>query len=751
MPGRMALDGAPVLGVVVVIEGTDNLLIGRRRLLMRPFLVMVLLGVLFLAEPCKARAGTPSPVRFEVVNPSKAKKIIVFVHGLWSDPQASFSPGPGRPTWADLMRGDNTSYQHQPPLSSYAVATISFPAKWGVKYSVARLAMDIREELVAKNILDYEEIIFITHSLGGLVVKEMLATDSTAEISPILKRTTAIFFIATPANGSPTADNPFIRLLTSLDRYFPQQLILDLRSERNAWLDGLQQRWYLLLDRVPGLPAIYCAHETEPWLIFMPVPELYADKKCREPSRRMVENHIGISKPTSTASDNYEWVSKRIAAVSRALHGPPVANVPARVVAVEPPGEEKPLEVGSLDKGTPPEEAPATPNRSVEGGPEERISPPAKNEDAAPSEPASPAIGGFSGDVPLVWADGDEGATSTVPPTANPSAEAVALAKKLTTLLSRSKTGRQELEKVIINGAPIQTPRFKALVKTEIARLSLDVEAAMTSLLSQNLSEDDLRALIGWHSSPDGIRIQAAFNNLNGEVAIRQQIALAEDPLKRKELKRLLPARRQPVDLETRRELAQRYVDLMDREASVEAFLPVARELVPAEMSEEDMQRLLGELREKMLKYTFAAQVEAMAWGLSTADLKKVVGFYESGAGRRYMSIAPKLVQFFGDNLAAFRATEKYIALLGIEMMGGAKPIKKTSRFRVIGVAENDHLNVRSGPGLSYATVGHIEWNAIGVETTGRHKVVSGATWVEVKTAEGVGWANSYHLLEARL
>ena len=70
--------------------------------------------------------------------------------------------------------------------------------------------------------------------------------------------------------------------------------------------------------------------------------------------------------------------------------------------------------------------------------------------------------------------------------------------------------------------------------------------------------------------------------------------------------------------------------------------------------------------------------------------------------------------------------------------------------YRVVGVAANDMLNIRSGPGVSHGVIGSFQPNARHVRITGRiQTLASGAVWVQVRSATlpgGVGWVNGRFL-----
>jgi hypothetical protein len=70
--------------------------------------------------------------------------------------------------------------------------------------------------------------------------------------------------------------------------------------------------------------------------------------------------------------------------------------------------------------------------------------------------------------------------------------------------------------------------------------------------------------------------------------------------------------------------------------------------------------------------------------------------------------------------------------------------------YRVVGVAQNDVLNVRSGAGTGHRIVGVLPPNATNVWITGRIQTLpSGAVWVQLNDPAlpgGVGWVNSRFL-----
>jgi hypothetical protein len=69
--------------------------------------------------------------------------------------------------------------------------------------------------------------------------------------------------------------------------------------------------------------------------------------------------------------------------------------------------------------------------------------------------------------------------------------------------------------------------------------------------------------------------------------------------------------------------------------------------------------------------------------------------------------------------------------------------------FGVVLVASNDALQIRSGPGVTYASVGSFFYNAADVMRTGPTQLSGADTWYQVQNPMGgTGWSNSYYLTE---
>jgi hypothetical protein len=68
--------------------------------------------------------------------------------------------------------------------------------------------------------------------------------------------------------------------------------------------------------------------------------------------------------------------------------------------------------------------------------------------------------------------------------------------------------------------------------------------------------------------------------------------------------------------------------------------------------------------------------------------------------------------------------------------------------YAVVGVASDDVLNVRAGPGVAYAIVGTIPPHGMGVRIAGEGQLVGESPWVPVAYGDLTGWINGRYLAQ---
>ena len=240
------------------------------------------------------------------------EKLILLVHGLWGDPMASFG------SWPLIMVNDRTVLNAQ-SLSQFSIAALGYPARRHDHLTPQQAAQNLLEELkIEFKRRDYREVYFISHSLGGIVTKQILL-DALGQMPQIAQRTRAIFLV-----GVPSADARLEIMLSKLPlgKAIAGPMLKYLLTEQGTqYLRNIDDTWSdVLAGRYPGINiAQHCAYETRPVGIrpfsAVVVPRQQAESTCVSKLIANNENHISIVKP-QTGSPIHAWVRDRILAAS---------------------------------------------------------------------------------------------------------------------------------------------------------------------------------------------------------------------------------------------------------------------------------------------------------------------------------------------------------------------------------------------------------------------------------------------------
>jgi len=168
-------------------------------------------------------------------------RVIVFVHGIHGS-RESWRASNGA-YWPDLIRSDPRF-----AFSDIEVSEYPTPASNG-KMSSVQLADILWNHLRQDHVWEHREVVFIAHSLGGILVEEMLLRHP-AEAAKVK----FIVSYGTPHEGSPIA-----RIASIYDK---DPLLNDLNDAGdNAFLTQLEHNWRGH-DSVNGIHR-FCAFESE--------------------------------------------------------------------------------------------------------------------------------------------------------------------------------------------------------------------------------------------------------------------------------------------------------------------------------------------------------------------------------------------------------------------------------------------------------------------------------------------------------
>lgn len=241
----------------------------------------VLLAIVTLLFVSLGSQNTSAETQSHFVRQSRdAETLIIFVHGVRGDGQATWTKG--NSYWPSLLTSDRD-------FDGTDIFVHSYPDSFSAPLSIDELADNMRITLTAYSVLKYRHLVFLAHSMGGIVTRSYLLKNRDAA-----SRTLFTYFFATPSSGSEIASvfalfysNPPIEQLKSM-------------SSMDYLADQVRQ-W--LAAKFP-FPT-YCGYETLKTAGAFVVEMKSAALLCTKRLDPIVANHVDIVKPTNEKSDSY--------------------------------------------------------------------------------------------------------------------------------------------------------------------------------------------------------------------------------------------------------------------------------------------------------------------------------------------------------------------------------------------------------------------------------------------------------------
>jgi len=238
-------------------------------------------------------------------------RVIVFVHGIHGDHETWRAANGAY--WPQLIQTDPHFQQ-----SDVVVAEYPTPSRHG-QYSTEQLSQILWQGLKKQKVWDHREVVFIAHSLGGLLTEEMLINHP-ADAA----RVRFVVSYSTPHEGS------FVANLAKI--YDNDPLLTDLSdSNDNSFLMNLEDSW----RSTPAVSRIhrYCAYEALDTAAGEGVGR-YLRAHTRVVSyysatygcdvdtapKKIVADHINIVRPADRSADAYTFFA-------RVYHSNPIINV----------------------------------------------------------------------------------------------------------------------------------------------------------------------------------------------------------------------------------------------------------------------------------------------------------------------------------------------------------------------------------------------------------------------------------------
>ncbi|WP_293094091.1 hypothetical protein [Moorena sp. SIO3I6] len=235
---------------------------------------------------------------------SFAKADVVFVHGLGGNAISTWHPKEKRDDydfWPVWLGNDKLG------LNIWSFGYNAEGTNWKSNSS-----MPLFDQ--ASNLLDWLNIhdlgkrplVFITHSMGGLLVKKMLNSALTFQKQAILEQTTGIVFLATPHTGANLAN-----LIDNIGVLTRTTVTVEELKAHHPQLRELNE-WYREHVRSLGI-ATKVYYETQPFKGILVVDPDSANPGIEKVKPvAIAKNHIDLCKPESQDSQVYLGVKKFI-------------------------------------------------------------------------------------------------------------------------------------------------------------------------------------------------------------------------------------------------------------------------------------------------------------------------------------------------------------------------------------------------------------------------------------------------------
>ena len=228
---------------------------------------------------------------------------VVFVHGLQGDGYKTWHPeNNANAYWPTLLGNDLTD------LRIWSLQYDASITHWfgGQAMALTDRALEILNRLTAQGLGD-RPLVFVTHSLGGLVIKQILRTAqdngcSNSDWYAILENTKGIVFLSTPHHGSKCVD------WVNYFKYFVRSTaVMDDLTKYNNSLSDLN-RWYRANSTAIGITTqvYYEKQDTKNVRV--------VDQQSADPGITGVvpipidANHTSISKAANTTNSVYVGV-----------------------------------------------------------------------------------------------------------------------------------------------------------------------------------------------------------------------------------------------------------------------------------------------------------------------------------------------------------------------------------------------------------------------------------------------------------
>jgi tetratricopeptide (TPR) repeat protein len=233
---------------------------------------------------------------------------VIFLHGLGGDPRSTWQHGPDEDLfWPRWLAED------VPGLSVYSIGYEASVSRWrGTAMHLADRAANVLARILAEPQLQSGQLILIGHSLGGLVIKQLLQNAESegrhnAEAANFLERVDKVAFLATPHTGANLA------AISNRMRILVQPSAATASLVRNDPNLRRLNSWYRTWANARGISHLTLTETDAISILGMIVEPDSGDAGLAGSNPVPIDsNHWTICKPNDRTHDTYVFVRKFI-------------------------------------------------------------------------------------------------------------------------------------------------------------------------------------------------------------------------------------------------------------------------------------------------------------------------------------------------------------------------------------------------------------------------------------------------------
>lgn len=240
----------------------------------------------------------------DCINPCN-RDLVIFVHGILG----------ARETWKNSKTGADwpTLIAEDPDTQGFDIVRLDYTSLWFGGPAIEQVAADMHKAIESLDTAKYRTIQFVTHSLGGLLVRRYLLHVNSKHGHKHLSRFRLVIMLGTPGQGS------YVATIADLALTNPQLRVLGPIAE-NDWLQMLNFSISDIRDKhtvsLCSSLQFLAAVETEGVgpIVVVGVRQSVNDA---DSYREFPRNHLSLVKPESRSDEVYTWAKARMLDCSR--------------------------------------------------------------------------------------------------------------------------------------------------------------------------------------------------------------------------------------------------------------------------------------------------------------------------------------------------------------------------------------------------------------------------------------------------